>query len=112
MIEQLQQGARNAVIAMQTGREQTEQSVEQIVQAGGRLDSITSAVDRITEMNLQIATAAEEQSKVAEEMAHNIADISRVSDETALGAQHTSSASQQLAQLSLQLRGLISHFKV
>jgi methyl-accepting chemotaxis protein len=112
MIEQLQQGTHNAVTVMEQGREKTEQSVEHIVQAGNRLDSITRAVASINDMNLQIATAAEEQSTVAEEMAHNIADISNVSDETARGAQHTADASQQLAELSIQLQTLVARFKV
>ena len=112
MIEQLQAGTSNAVSVMGQGREKTESSVEQIVQAGGRLDSMTSAVSNITDMNLQIATAAEEQSKVAEEMARSINDISQVSEETALGAQHTADASQSLAELSLQLEALVGRFKI
>lgn len=112
MIEQLQQGARNAVGVMEQGREYTEQSVDQIVEAGGQLEGITAAVERITEMNLQIATAAEEQSQVAEEMARSVSDIRTVSDEASEGAQHTASASQRLAELSQQLQTLTHRFKV
>jgi methyl-accepting chemotaxis protein len=112
MIEQLQLGTRNAVAVMNKGRERSEQSVEHVVHAGRSLDSITSAVERINDMNLQIATAAEEQSKVAEEMSHSITGISHVSEETSQGAQHTAAASRQLAELSVQLQTLVSHFKV
>jgi methyl-accepting chemotaxis protein len=112
MIEQLQQGTRNAVSVMEQGREYTEKSVAQVEEAGSRLDMITSAVQSITDMNMQIATAAEEQSRVADEMSHSITDISHVSDETAQGAQHTSDASRQLAELSVQLQTLVGRFKV
>lgn len=112
MIEQLQQGTSSAVAVMESGREKTEQSVAHIVQAGERLGTITSAVESINDMNLQIATAAEEQSKVAEEMSNSITGISHVSEETAQGAQHTADASYQLAELSMQLQTLVGRFKV
>ena len=112
MIEKLQQGTSSAVAVMEQGREKTDQSVEHIVQAGERLATITSAVESINDMNLQIATAADEQSKVAEEMSHSITGISHVSEDTAQGAQHTADASHQLAELSMQLQNLVGRFKV
>ena len=112
MIEQLQGGARNAVQVMEQGRQLTEQSVEQSGKAGSSLDAITAAVSSITDMNLQIASAANEQSHVAEEMARNINEISAVSEETAEGAEQTAQASQQLADLAAQLQHLVGQFKV
>ena len=112
MIEQLQSGAHNAVQVMEQGRELTEQSVEQSAKAGASLDAITAAVSSITEMNLQIAGAAHQQSNVAEEMARNINEISAVSEETAEGAEQTAQASQQLAELAAQLQRLVGQFRV
>jgi methyl-accepting chemotaxis protein len=112
MIEQLQEGSRNAVQVMELGRQRTEESVDLSSRAGTSLDAITSAVSRITDMNLQIASAAQEQSTVAEEMARNINQISEVSDETSHGAQQTEDASQQLSQLASELQTLVQQFKV
>jgi methyl-accepting chemotaxis protein len=112
MIEQLQNGAQNAVQVMEQGRQLTEQSVEQSAEAGTSLDAITAAVSSITDMNLQIASAANEQSAVAEEMARNINEISAVSEETAEGAEQTAEASQQLAELATHLQHLVGQFRV
>jgi methyl-accepting chemotaxis protein len=112
MIEQLQEGSHNAVQVMEQGRQRTEESVELAGRAGSSLDAITAAVSRITDMNLHIASAAQEQSTVAEEMARNINQISEVSEETAHGAEQTEAASQQLSQLAAEMQGLVQRFKV
>ena len=59
MIEQLQKGTRDTVKVMEQSRARTEQSVLQAEEADAALTSITQAVSIITEMNTQIASAAE-----------------------------------------------------
>ncbi len=112
MIERLQAGARNAVEAMEKGRAGAESSVRQAVTAGESLQAINQAVAAISDMNLQIATAAEEQSAVAEEINRNITTINMVADETAVGAEQTAEASQELAQLAMNLQRIVSQFRV
>ncbi len=112
MIERLQSGARDAVQVMEEGRGQAQASVEQAARAGTSLEAITEAVTRISDMNLQIASAAEEQSQVAEEINRNIINISEVAEKSAEGAQQTSVASEELQQLSVQLQDLIGRFQV
>ena len=63
-------------------------------------------------MNTQIATAAEEQSSVAEEINRNVVNISDIVDRTAEGASQTSLASEELANLANQLQQLVNQFKV
>ena len=63
-------------------------------------------------MNLQIATAAEEQSKVSEEINHNVVSISRVAEDSADGAQQTAQASRELSNLASQLQGMTAQFRV
>jgi methyl-accepting chemotaxis protein len=112
MIEQLQTGARNAVQVMEQGRLRTEESVEQSNRAGSSLDVITSTVSKITDMNLQIASAAQEQSMVAEEMTRNITQINQMADETAEGAQQTEQTSRELNGLANELQGLVQQFRM
>jgi methyl-accepting chemotaxis protein len=112
MIERLQDGAGNAVRVMEEGRQRTDESVSMSSAAGSSLEAITSAVSRITDMSLQISTAAHEQSMVAEEMARNINEISHVSEESAHGAEQTEQASQELAHLATELQKLVHQFHV
>jgi methyl-accepting chemotaxis protein len=81
--------------------------VQQASRAGESLGAITRAVATISNMNTQIATAAEEQSHVAEEINRNILNITRVVDETAEGASNTATASENLLKLSGGLQALL-----
>jgi methyl-accepting chemotaxis protein len=112
MIERLQNGANQAVSVMEMGRSKAVESVEQAAKAGEALQSITSVVDNIKSMNMQIASAAEEQSATAEEINRNIVNISEVAQETAGGSQQTASASDELARLASDLQGQVAKFKV
>jgi methyl-accepting chemotaxis protein len=112
MIERLQSGAKNAVTAMESGRGRAGSSVEQARHAGQSLAEITQAVTRINDMNALIASAAEEQSAVAEEINRNVTTISQATEQTAAGSQQTAAASEQLARLSAELQTLVGHFKV
>ncbi|MCI0506438.1 MAG: methyl-accepting chemotaxis protein, partial [Gammaproteobacteria bacterium] len=59
-----------------------------------------------------IACSAEEQSTVAEEINQKVVRISNITDQTAAGAQQTSSASNELNQLAETLKQLVGQFKV
>ncbi len=112
MIERLQGGARRAVEAMLQSSEQAAHGVETAAEAGTSLEKITSAVGTIAEMNTHIASAAEEQSAVAEEINRNIANISHISESNAEGAGQTATASAQLASLATELQQIVSRFRV
>ena len=112
IIAKLQTGAKDATLAMEGGRNQARTSVEQVAQAGASLEVITRSVSRITDMNNQIASAAEEQSAVVEEINRNITAISQVSGQAAEGAAQTASASDELARLSAQLQSLVGQFRI
>lgn len=112
MITKLQTGSRGAVEAMEEGRTQAHSSVEQANMAGQALEKITAAVATIHDLNTQIASAAEEQTAVSEEINKNVVQINQMAEHTSDGATQTSAASEQLAQLALELQGLVKQFKV
>ncbi len=112
MIIRLQSGANNAVSVMESSKTKTNIGVEKAAAAGTALETITSAVDRITEMNTQIAGAAEEQSAVTEEINRNVANISLIAEQTSNGADQTAQASEDLARLASQLNDLVAQFRV
>ena len=112
MIEKLQQGSRHAVETMEQSREQARAAVNQATLAGESLGIIATAVARIDDMSTQIASAAEEQGVVAEEVNRNIVRISDMAGEAAEGAQETAAASQELEGLAGKLTTIFGQFKV
>ncbi|MDD3518845.1 MAG: methyl-accepting chemotaxis protein, partial [Chromatiales bacterium] len=76
MIEKLQKSADSAVRAMEEGKKQADESVREAARAGESLAAIAQAIQGINDMNTQIASAAEEQSAVSEEINRNIINIS------------------------------------
>ncbi|MDP3978446.1 MAG: methyl-accepting chemotaxis protein [Pseudomonas sp.] len=112
MIEHLQTGSVNAVKVMSASRDRAQDGVKQVARAGTTLESITRAVATINDMNGQIASAAEEQSSVAEEINRNVANVSQVAEQTSVGAQHTAAASEELARLAEQLQELVGQFRI
>ncbi len=63
-------------------------------------------------MSTQIASAAEEQSAVTEEINRNIVQINDMTEQTATGAKQTSAAGDDLNRLASDLQGLVLQFKV
>ena len=112
MIDKLQSGAKNAVTAMETGREKASVGVDQTKQAGEALAAITRVVTTISEMNIQIASAAEEQSATTEEMNKNIININQLADQTASSADQSTAASAELSKLATDLQNLVGQFKI
>ena len=112
MIERLQTGAANAVQVMGEGQKRAHSTAERAGEADGSLKAITAAVGRINEMNAQIASAAEEQTAVAEEINRNIVNISQAVNDTTQGAQHTAQASDELARLAADLQNRVGQFRI
>ena len=112
MIQQLQHGTREVVRVMQDSQEKTDDSVRHANEAAEALVSITQAVSVINDMNTQIASAAEQQSAVAEDINRNVTNIGNVAHEVAGGADEASAASAELTKLAEQQRRLINQFRV
>lgn len=110
-IERLQGRAKQAVNVMENGRKRAASSVDQAASAGNSIASISERIDTINDMNTQIADAAEEQTAVAEEINHNISNISRVAEETSIGAKNTATACNELMELANQLRATVGSFR-
>jgi len=111
MIERLQSGAKEAVQVMQGGQSTTQLTVEKATAAGDSLDKIVASVSTISSMNTQIATAAEQQSAVAQEIDRSIVQISRLAEQSEEGTSQLVAASETLTQLGEQLNSLIHQFK-
>jgi methyl-accepting chemotaxis protein len=81
MIEQLQTGASQAASVMKQSKSLAAETVEKATEADSSLNKIRDAIIAINDMNLQIASAAEQQSQVAEEINTNTFNIRDLSEQ-------------------------------
>ncbi|WP_413247416.1 methyl-accepting chemotaxis protein [Pseudomonas sp. PS1(2021)] len=103
IIDTVQTGAVDAVRAIENGQTRSNEGVEQVTEAGSMLQRITQEVEAIRDMNRQIATAAEEQTSVAEDISRNLTEITAIATTNQDNVERTEAASQNLHTLSAQL---------
>ncbi|MCO8163487.1 methyl-accepting chemotaxis protein [Pseudomonas sp. 21LCFQ010] len=108
IISSVQTGAINAAQAIENGQARSQESVEQVARASDSLHRITVAVEAIRDMNRQIATAAEEQTSVAEDISRNLTQISAIATVNQDNIQRTQASSDDLHALSLDLNKVIA----
>ncbi|UIP30583.1 methyl-accepting chemotaxis protein [Photobacterium sp. TLY01] len=112
VINRLQNESARAVNAISQGRQQGSDVAEQANLATGSLAQIATYIDQISEQNIQVATATEEQSSVVHEINRNIEDINQLTSETADIANELTASSGELQALSKQLDQLVGRFKL
>ena len=111
MIGNIQQGSERTVAAMQISDTMAASTRQQSQQAGDAFALVSAAVSQINERNLVIASAAEEQAQVANEVDRNLVNIRDLSTQTAAGAEQTSAASRELSRLAVELNELVTRFQ-
>jgi methyl-accepting chemotaxis protein len=112
MIGSLKQGAENAVSSMHSGQAATGTGVESSQRTGASLTAITGQVERISDMNHQVATATEEQSAVTEEINRNVQGISDLARATAGEVRACREDCQTLRRLADDLARQMGGFKL
>jgi methyl-accepting chemotaxis protein len=110
MIAAIQSGTHSAVESMRESTEHARDTLGIAQQAGEALDEIHARSGTISERNLLIASASEEQAAVAREVDRNIINISDLSTQSAAGANQTSASAQELARLATELNTLVARF--
>ncbi|MGE7814067.1 methyl-accepting chemotaxis protein [Pseudomonas sivasensis] len=112
VIERIQSGTRGVVATMHSSQSQAQSNAGQIHQAVQALGKISDAVTVISDMNLQIASAAEQQSAVAEEVNRNVSAIRTVTETLTGQATESAAISSQLNALASEQMKLMDQFKV
>ncbi|MEK1905829.1 MAG: methyl-accepting chemotaxis protein [Pseudomonas sp.] len=112
MISAIQSASQESVSAMAQSSEYAVRSQSLASEADGALELISERVSQINEMNLVIASAAEEQAQVAREVDRNLVAIRDIAAQNATGAHQTSVASDQLARLASELSGMVQRFRL
>ena len=87
MILKLQDSTRDVATLLEDSATNSQESAENVLQAGNALEKITGAADRILDMSTQVASATEEQSVVVGEINRNIVSIRQVTVEASAATQ-------------------------
>lgn len=112
IVTQIRTETSNAVEAMQQSSLTAEEALKVSTAAGLALATITDQINKINDSNLVIASAAEEQAKVAREVDRNIVNISDLATQSAAGANQTSASAHELSRLAIDLNELVTRFKL
>lgn len=112
MITNIREGTKNSVVSMDQTSAQAGNTLVMAEAAGTALAEITESVAQINDRNMQIATAAEEQSQVARQVDRSLISIQDLSVKSAAGSHLTSVASEKLSKLAVDLNHLVERFKL
>lgn len=112
MIDMLQEQSAKTVATIKSGQEQSNAVVEQANEANSSLEQITAHIGQISDMNIQVATATEEQALVVNDMSQNVEEINQLTTETSEVADELTASSTNLQKLSTQLDKLVTQFKI
>ena len=112
IIEKLRSSSNETVSAMARGVEITQQSQASAAESGERLTEISTAIQAVNDMNIQIAAATEEQSSVVEEVASVITGIATIAQSNADYSSQASRDCEDLRQQAGALKGLVAQFKL
>lgn len=112
MISSIQKGTGSAVSAMTHTNTQAQKTLDTAQGAGSALVEITESIDNITERNVLIATASEEQAQVAREVDRSLVSIRDLSNQASEGSNQTAIATSELTKLAVELNRLVKQFQM
>ncbi|WP_341963882.1 methyl-accepting chemotaxis protein [Pseudomonas sp. RC10] len=112
MVSTMRSGSSDALASMLVSRTRATETLELAQGAGESLTRITSSINQISERNLVIASAAEEQAQVAREVDRNIVNIRDLSQQSSSGANQISASSTELSRLAGELNQVVTRFRV
>jgi len=112
MIDKLQASASSSVNAMESGNQKSEQTVVNATDAGNALQKISDSVAHISLMGEQIASAATEQTTVADEINRSVMRVKDISENTGKAAKQSAENSSVLNDVANSLQNLVSKFTV
>ncbi|MEQ2352194.1 methyl-accepting chemotaxis protein [Pseudoalteromonas piscicida] len=112
MISKLQNEAKRSVGMMRENVKDAKDTADKSAKTDEVLQAISSSVSTIKDMNLQIASASEEQNTVTQQLSQSVTEISETAQETATGAERASDEALSLLSLSRALDKSVSSFRL
>lgn len=111
-ITEFQEGTNHVVSTVSSSNQRAESGIARVTRSSDILTEISAGVSSISDMNIQVAAAAEQQGATSEEISRNVTKVADLSRGVKSQTEQTSQASAELAQLGTSLRAAVSEFKV
>ena len=112
IIDDLQKSSSEASVSMEDSQAALQKTIEESTSASHALTEILENINQISGMNIQIATASDEQSSVAEDVNRNVTEIFNITNDVKQNAGNAQAASKQLGMLGHGLLEDLSKFKI
>lgn len=112
MIEALQAYSNTAVKAMRLGQSTVKNNVEVAEESRTSLSETVEVIQKISFMNEQVATAAEEQTNIIQGITESTLDLNRLTESSSDKSSELSNISSELNQLAGKLKTMVSAYKV
>jgi len=112
MIALFTQDTESAVLSISKSSEHGHLSSQAAHDTNAKIQEIQQAIDDVNDMNNQIATAAKQQAVTSQELSNNTEKLNELSNENSESITRVSSSSEELAQVSLQLKDKLAQFKL
>lgn len=112
LIESLQKGTRDAVDTMEKSRTYVDDSVKDAARSGEAFNKISTAIEKINDMNMQIASAAEQQASTTENINSSIVAVNVIAKQSSTNVEATVKSSEDLSKLATTFTGIVEMFKV
>ena len=112
LVASLRGNAQASVQQIRGSTELVRLAVADALHTESALGGIAAAVSLIQQMNQQIAAAAEQQSSVAEQISRSVTQIRGSADQAALAMEGNARSSIELAQVGVDLKRMVGHFRL
>ncbi|GIC76477.1 methyl-accepting chemotaxis protein [Moritella sp. F3] len=112
MLTKLNSGVNAVVSAMDKTKERCITTAADTQEVNQDLDSMEMAISTISELTIQIASAAEEQSTVSAEVTRNMTEIQLIVNELSNNAEHTTTTTQELGTMNSELKEVVNKFSL
>ncbi|MGF1872951.1 methyl-accepting chemotaxis protein [Photobacterium indicum] len=112
IIELLQHKSSVVVTAVNDSLDKVKSTNEIAEQTSSQIDSITRALDHISQVNADVTTSVDEQSRAIGDITLNINTINDIISQNVAGISQTAEASSHLSQLAEDQRNRLGEFQV
>ena len=111
-LSSLVNGSQSVTSSMDATKDTCNKTAESTELVGQRINGLSNHISEINDLSTQIATAAEEQSSVTQEVSRNMASINDMVSQLNANGQETAQQTESIADTNAQITQIVNKFKL